>query len=77
MVWIGQLLLQSLAYIALQANVQSSPKTSQGGEGVQSGLGKTETMPHREILDEMLTHILWQQPTFLMTPSFFLFHNFS
>lgn len=41
-----------------QANVQSSPETRQGGEGVQSGLG---TMPHREILDEMLAHILWQQ----------------
>lgn len=45
----------------VQANVQSSPETSQGGEGVQSGLGKMDTMPHREILDEMLAHILWQQ----------------
>lgn len=40
-----------------QAKVQSSPETSQGGEGVQSGLGRMETMSHREILDEMLAHI--------------------
>lgn len=57
-----------------QANVQSSPESSQGGEGVQSGLGKMETMPHREILDEMLAHILWKQATVSKS---FLYHYFS
>lgn len=56
----------------VQADVQSSPETSQGGEGVQSGLGKMETMPHWEILDEMLAHILWQQPTFSLAQNFFI-----
>lgn len=57
---------------SIQANVQSSPETSQGGEGVQSGLGKMEAMPHREILDEMLAHILWQQPIFSLAQNFFI-----
>lgn len=57
---------------SIQANVQSSPETSQGGEGVQSGLGKMEAMPHREILDEMLAHILWQQPIFSLAQNLFI-----
>lgn len=61
----------------VQAHVQSSPETSQGGEGVQSGLGKMETMPHWEILDEMLAHILWQQPTFSLVQNFFISLYFS